>query len=125
MSKDLNPENILNLAKIIIYCYDNSEYKLYKTKLKNILFYIQLLYYKCYHEKYISNEFIKDSYGIIIENLNDCLLRLEMAEIIKIKDNSMGEYIECDVNIPNSDYLEKENFVFNKMFNLFDKLNIL
>lgn len=115
-------DNLLELAKLILYFANNSTEKLYKTKLQKLLFYTQFLYYKLYTEKLIEDDFISDYYGPSIVDLDEYLDILEAAGIIKLCNTNYGVTIVPKILLSKDDYNTEEKDVLKRVLKKFDKL---
>ena len=110
----------VDIAKIILFFANESTYKLYKTKLNKLLFYVQFLYYKKYEEELLNEVFLRDHYGPVLDNLDQYLDILKRANLIELKRNIYGTIVEPLEQLPSTEYDPKELKVLKKVQEQFD-----
>lgn len=115
-------DNLIELAKLVLYFANNSTEKLYKTKLQKLLFYTQFLYYKLYNEKLIEDDFINDYFGPAIACLDEYLDSFESAGLIKLCNTNYGITIIPKIVLSKEDYNENEKEVLKRVLKKFDSL---
>jgi uncharacterized phage-associated protein len=113
--------NLIQLAKIIIYFCDHASEKLYKTKLQKLLFYTQFLYYKTFSKRLLDDNFIRDYYGPVMDNLDEHLELLESVSYIKTEDTGYGTVINAKIRIRENEYTPEEIIIMRKVHARFDK----
>lgn len=120
MEKQIN-NNLLQLSKLIIFFANKSKINLYKTKLNKLLFYAQFLYYKTYGERLLGDEFIKDYYGPVLEDIDRSLMFLSDSRIIDLSENKYGLIIEACFELNEEAYSSAEEEILNKVNKKFEK----
>lgn len=119
-NKKLN--NLLELAKLVLYFANSNTEKLYKAKLQKLLFYTQFLYYKLYGERLIEDDFISDYSGPSIIGLDEYLDIFESAGLIKLCNTNYGVSIMPKIVLSKDDYSAEEKEVLKRVHKKFDKL---
>lgn len=121
MDENKKHDNLLEIAKLVLYFANNSTEKLYKTKLQKLLFYAQFLYYKQYTEKLIEDDFISDYFGPAIVDLDEYLDIFEAAGLIKLCNTNYGVSIIPKIVLSKDDYSAEEKEVLKRVQKKFDK----
>lgn len=111
----------LNLLKYILFFANKSKKNLYKTKLNKLLFYTQFIYYKKYKVRLLSDEFVCDFYGPVIEEMDSYLGEFENKKFIKRIKSQFGAIIMPEVTLKDNYYEKKELDVLYTVLNEFDK----
>lgn len=121
MDEDKKLDNLLKLAKLVLYFANNTTEKLYKTKLQKLLFYTQFLFYKLYTEKLLADDFIHDYFGPTIECLDEYLDTFESSGLIKLIKTNYGVSIMPKIVLSKDDYSAEEKEVLKRVLKKFDK----
>jgi len=116
-------DNLIQIAKVIIYFASNSSKKLFKTKLHKLMFYAQFVYYKRYKKKLFNADFICNYYGPTLENLDTYLNILQSAKLLKCENTCYGTTISSKVNLEQNSYTEEEEEVLSEVNNKFESFN--
>lgn len=115
-------DSTMNIVKAILYFGEHTKYKLYYTKLQLLLFYYEKEYFQLYEKKILKRDFLYNGYIPKSEGLDDLLVKLDFAEILKFADSDYGKYVDTLISLEKSEYKNEEIKILSKILERFDDL---
>lgn len=115
-------DSTMNIVKAILYFGEHTKYKLYYTKLQLLLFYYEKEYFQLYEKKILKRDFLYNGYIPKLEGLDDLLVKLDFAEILKFADSDYGKYVDTLISLEKSEYKNEEIKILSKILERFDDL---
>lgn len=115
----MNVEALVKFAKAVLYFVNHSDKPIYRTKLNKLLFYAQFYHYKNYQEELLSETFVKDFYGPVIQDLDRRLSVLVDAGLLELKEVGFGTTIHPKVSLSNDIYNREELDTLNHVNSYF------
>lgn len=112
----------MNIVKAILYFGEHTKYKLYYTKLQLLLFYYEKEYFQLYEKKILKRDFLYNGYIPKSEGLDDLLVKLDFAEILKFADSDYGKYVDTLISLEKSEYKNEKIKILSKILERFDDL---
>ena len=121
--KKVDNMDLQKFAKLVLYFANNTKTRLYKTKLKKLLFYAQFLFYKNFREDLLKTEFVCDYFGPVIEDIDYRLNEIERMGLIEFKNTAYGKYVEAEYDLAENNYTREELLILNRVAKKFDNFS--
>jgi len=116
----LNEYELVKITSYILFFANNTQTKLYKTKLNKLLFYLQFLHGKKYDKKrLLQDDFICNHFGPTYPCLEEILSILKSKKLITIKNSHYGEYVVANYKLNDDNYNIEEITVLSEVANMF------
>ena len=103
------------LSKWVLYFLNNSDYRVSKSKINNLLCYISTLYQRVQKEDVLKGKFRVSYKGFELEGLENALFEMEKLELIGVRYNAYGIYLVPLVTLEEDVYSKGEAIVLNRI----------
>lgn len=103
------------LSKWVLYFLNNSDYRVSKSKVNNLLCYASSLSQKLQKEDVLKGNFRVSYKGFELEGLENALFEMEKLELIGVRYNAYGIYLVPLVTLEEDVYSKGEAIVLNRI----------